>query len=179
MRLYTLPISQSSSPKLLRPPSVISKQMKPLLIQSCSATKESVERPIPALDLYDGYFFRIIKKAIRENRLRSEIDIIIMSAEHGIVEPDDEIEYYDRRMDTERANNLNDVVLSAIVDKVGMNEYDKIWVNLGRDYLPAIDGLETAIDVPVKYIGGSGIGAKGKRLKQLVSKGQSVSAHGD
>ena len=150
-----------------------------LLVQSCSATKESVNKPVPALDLYDGYFFRIIKKARRTGCFQPGLDIIIISAKYGVVEPDDEITYYDQRMNTERAEELNADVVSAIAGKVDTNEYKKVWINLGKDYLPAVDGLQDAVDVPVSYIEGNGIGMKGKRLKHLVSSGQSVPVHGD
>jgi hypothetical protein len=153
--------------------------MSSLLIQSCSATKQDVEKPVQALDLYDGYFFRIIKKAVRAGRFQPGLDIIIISAKHGVVEPDDEITYYERRMNTERAGELNADVVSAIIEKVDTNEYEKVWINLGKDYLPAVDGLQDAVDVPVDYIEGCGIGMKGKRLKHLVSSGQSVPVHGD
>ena len=95
------------------------------------------------------------------------------------MEPDQEIGYYDRRMDTERADELNNEVVSAIASKVTTNGYDKVWINLGKDYLPAIDGGESAVDVPVDYIEGAGIGMKGKRLKHLVSSGRSIPVHGD
>lgn len=153
--------------------------MTTLLVQSCSATKEPVDTPVPALDLYDGYFFRIIKKALRTNQFQPGLDIIIISAEHGVVESDDEIGYYDRRMETERAGELNDDVVTAIAQKVDENKYDNVWINLGKDYLPAIDGIEDAVDIPIRYIEGGGIGMKGKRLKHLVSRGQSVQVHGD
>lgn len=153
--------------------------MSSLLIQSCSATKQDVEKPVQALDLYDGYFFRIIKKAVRAGRFQSGLDIIIISAKHGVVEPDDEIRYYDQRMDPERAEELNDAVIDAVTDKVTEAGYEKVWVNLGKDYLPAVDGLESAVDVSVGYIEGCGIGMKGKRLKHLVSSGRSIPVHGD
>jgi len=153
--------------------------MPSLLVQSCSATKQDVEKPVQALDLYDGYFFRIIKKAVRAGRFQPGIDIIIISAKHGVVEPDDKIGNYDQRMNTEQARELNSEVIESIGTKVAEEGYDRVWVNLGKDYLPAVDGLETAVDVPVNYIEGCGIGMKGKRLKHLVSAGQSVPAHGD
>jgi cytoplasmic iron level regulating protein YaaA (DUF328/UPF0246 family) len=150
-----------------------------LLVQSCSATKEPVETPVPALDLYDGYFFRIIKKTLRTNRFQPGIDIIIISAEHGVIEPEDEIGYYDRQMSIERAEALNNDVVTAIARKVDETKYDSIWINLGKDYLPAVDGVEDAVDIPVRYIEGGGIGTKGKLLKHLVSRGRSVQVHGD
>jgi hypothetical protein len=138
-----------------------------------------VDTPVPALDLYDGYFFRIIKKALRANQFQPGLDIIIISAEHGVIEPEDEIGYYDRRMDTERARELNADIVNTIADKVAEEGHGKVWINLGKDYLPAVDGLETAVDVPVGYIEGCGIGMKGNRLKHLVSSGRSVPVHGD
>lgn len=153
--------------------------MSSLLIQSCSATKQDADNPVQALDLYDGYFFRIIKKAERVGRFQPGLDILIISSKHGVVEPDDEIGYYDQRMDTERARDLNTDVVEAIADKVAENGYQKVWVNLGKDYLPTVDGLEAAVDVPVSYIEGCGIGMKGKRLKHLVSSDRSIPVHGD
>lgn len=153
--------------------------MSSLLVQSCSATKHNVDNRVHALDLYDGYFFRIIKNAVRSGRFQPGLDIVIISAKYGIVESDDKIRYYDQRMDTERANELNEDVVSAIASKIIENKYDKVWINLGKDYLPAVDGLEAAVDIPVGYIEGSGIGMKGKQLKHLVSSSQSVPVHGD
>lgn len=153
--------------------------MSSLLVQSCSATKRNADNPVQAIDLYDGYFFKIIKKAVRADQFERGLDIIIISAKYGVVEPDEEIEYYDRRMDTELANELNEDVVNAVASKVREDSYDKVWVNLGKDYLPAVDGLEDAIDVPIQYIEGCGIGMKGKRLKHLVSTGRSVPIQGD
>ena len=152
--------------------------MASLLIQSCSATKQRVQTPVPALDLYDGYFFRIIKKSLRADRFQPGLDILIISAEHGVVEPDDEISYYDREMDRERAAELNNHIVDTIADKVASNDYEQVWINLGKDYRPAVDGVEDVIDIPVSYIEGSGIGMKGKRLKHLVSASRSNPIHG-
>lgn len=153
--------------------------MTSLLVQSCSATKEPADTPVQALDLYDGYFFRIIKKAVRANRFQPGLDIIIISAKYGVVEPDDEISYYDQRMDTERARELNDEIIDTIASKITEYGYEKVWINLGKDYLPAVAGIEDAIDVPVAHIEGSGIGMKGKRLKHLVSSRRSIPVYGD
>jgi len=154
-------------------------QMTSLLVQSCSATKQNVDSPTPVLDLYEGYFFKIIKKALRTNRFQAGIDIIIISAEHGVLEPDEEIGYYDRKMDAERADELNPKIINYISNRVSRNKYDRIWINLGEDYLPAVDGIESAVDVSVDSIQGNGIGMKGKRLKRLISSGQSAPVHGD
>jgi hypothetical protein len=82
-------------------------------------------------------------------------------------------------MDTERAKQLNEEVVSTIKSSVTKEEYEKVWINMGKNYLPAVDGIEDAVDVPVDYIEGSGIGMKGKQLKQLISTNQAVPVHGD
>lgn len=153
--------------------------MASLLVQSCSATKQNVDTPVEALDLYDGYFFRIIKKAARADRFQPELDILIISAKHGVVNPDDEIGNYDQRMDTERARELNDDIVDAVATKVAAEGYEQVWINLGKDYLPAVDGLDDTVDIPVTYIEGCGIGMKGKQLKQLVSSSQSIPVSSD
>jgi len=61
--------------------------MASLLIQSCSATKQNVETAVPALDLYDGYFFRIINKALRAGQFRPGLDIKIITAKNGVCVP--------------------------------------------------------------------------------------------
>jgi len=123
--------------------------------------------------------FQNHQKAVRANRFQPGLDIIIISAKHGVVEPDDHIGYYDQEMDTERANELNDEIIDAIASKVVEHEYEKVWVNLGKDYMPAVDGIDEAVDVPVLHIEGSGIGMKGKQLKHLVSSSRSIPTHGD
>jgi len=52
--------------------------MPTLLVQSCSATKNHVTEPTRAIEVYDGYFFRIIKKAMREGAFRSDIELRIL-----------------------------------------------------------------------------------------------------
>ena len=140
----------------------------PLLVQSCSATKSDAENPVPALDRYEGYFYKIIKKAKREGELDPGIDICILSAEHGLLEPDDMITAYDRRMDTDRASELCAEVVSALRKKVRRGGYDQVVVNMGRAYRQAIDGFEHGLDIEVRYIEAGGIGKKGHELKQLL-----------
>lgn len=141
--------------------------MSSLLIQSCSQSKNRPTEAVPALDLYTGYFFKIIKKAIRENEFDGDIDLCILSAEYGIIERDEEISWYDRRIDSERAEELSSKVaqeLTRIVD----SSYDKLLINVGRDYLEALSQVMKELTVPVYYIEGSGIGKKGSVLKGVI-----------
>lgn len=142
--------------------------MSILLVQSCSAAKNEVAEPTRALDVYDGYFFRIIKKAIREDEFRAELDICILSAEHGLIGPDEEIVTYDRRMTTDRAAELRDSVTADLVQRTERIEYDKIVLNTGSAYECAIADITDCTNATMVKIDGEGIGYKGKQLKQFI-----------
>jgi hypothetical protein len=143
--------------------------MNRLLVQSCSASKRSVDEEVPAIDLYDGYFYRIIDKARRTNSFDSSFDIVILSARYGLLEGDALIEPYDRRMDRDRAQELNDTVVPELADLVDGGDYDEVWINGGREYRMALDGIESAVDAPVRYVEGGGIGEMGHQLKELIT----------
>ena len=142
--------------------------MPSLLVQSCSATKNQVSTPTRAIEVYDGYFFKIIKKAKKEGEFRSDLDICILSAEHGIIDPEDEIRTYDRRMTTERAAELCEPVSSEIRSRIETSDYETVFLNVGNVYRKAITGLSEDESVHVKSIEGDGIGFKGRQLKSLI-----------
>lgn len=139
-----------------------------LLVQSCSASKNEVDGAVPAHRLYDGYFHRIIGKARREGDLRDDLAIHILSAEHGLIPEDREIETYDRRMDEARAEELAASVVSDLREAVRDGGHDRIVVNAGADYRGAIAPAVQQADVDVYRIEGGGIGVKGGKLKQFL-----------
>ena len=142
--------------------------MSLLLLQSCSDSKVEGREKRPALELYSGYFYKIIKKARREGEWRPEMDLRILSAEHGILHPDEQIPYYDRRMDTERAKQLRPEVIEELGRLINENGYNRIIVNMGREYRAAIRDFDQGLDVTTEYVQGNGIGYKGHVLKRVV-----------
>ena len=141
--------------------------MAELLIQGCSNKKQDTVAKLPAIDIYDGYFYRIIEKATRTGVLRDSVDILILSAEHGILEPETPIYSYDRRMTEQRAKELNEQVLQQLQHKLTCNTYERVWVNLGSDYQPAINGLTASASIPVIHLSGR-LGKRGHRLKNII-----------
>lgn len=141
--------------------------MSILLVQGCSKTKNRPDAAVPALELYRGYFFNIIKKAIREGDFDERIDICILSAEHGILDADEEIEWYDRRMDAARAAELAPSVQESLEERVG-DAYERVIVNVGAVYRRALGDVASSLDATVHYIEGEGIGVKGHVLKRVV-----------
>jgi len=120
------------------------------------------------MERYDGYFFRIIKKAIDEGTLRDDIDIVILSAEFGLLDVDDSIPGYDRQMTSKRAGELREDVISSLVSRVRTGEYDTLVVNMAKEYERAIEGIDSQLEIDINRIRGGGIGAKGRKLKHLI-----------
>jgi cytoplasmic iron level regulating protein YaaA (DUF328/UPF0246 family) len=144
--------------------------MSVLLVQSCSASKQQCSTPIPAIDLYTGYFYRIINKSKREDAFRDDINLRILSAEYGLIHPDTEIACYDRRMTAERAAALRESILDDLVDTVREHGITHVVVNAGATYRKALNGVETRLgdDVSVSFITGSGNGEMGGKLKSFI-----------
>ena len=148
--------------------------MSTLLVQSCSKTKIEADSPVSALDLYSGYFFKIIKKSTRERGEKLELDLCILSAEHGIIDPDEPISPYDRQMDQIRAEELSSEVKKDLKRRIADKRYDRIVINAGKEYRRAIDGFDDDINVETYFIRGEGIGEKGQALKQFLQGEDSV-----
>jgi hypothetical protein len=141
--------------------------MSSLLVQSCSKSKQQPGVSVPALELYSGFFFKIIKKAKREGAFDDDIDLCILSAEYGLIDPSTEIDWYDRRMDADRAKNLAPSVKSDLRERV-TEEYDGVIINAGKDYRQTIVGIDPDFPTPIYAVDGVGIGDKGNTLKRLI-----------
>jgi len=146
--------------------------MSTLLVQSCSDSKKSVSEPVPAFDLYSGYYYRIIKKARREGEYDDNIDIRILSAEHGLLNPEDEIVTYDKEMDAHRADKLKTAVVPELCRTIDEGGYDNVVLNVGKTYRRALEGLDSKADAEVVEIEG-GLGERGHVLKKFV-RGEGV-----
>lgn len=138
-----------------------------LLVQGCSKTKKSVSEPVEAFELYDGYYYKIIKKAIRKDEFHADLDICILSAEHGLLDPDDPIVTYDRKMDRERAEELRSDVISELQMRIENGGYDTVLLNLGETYRRAVAGFESHTDATVRTFEG-GLGERGHYLKNVI-----------
>ena len=140
-----------------------------LLIIGCSETKN--EEPIygeaPAFEIYNGPYYTSLRKFFRENGWPPGLMIKIISAEHEIIDATKFIKPYNKRLDIKRAQKMNSKVLASL-KKLGKPA--SVFVNLGKDYLPAINDIETLFD-PTKVIyAKGGIGQKRKEMKQWLNK---------
>lgn len=146
--------------------------MSTLLVQSCSKSKISTTEPVQAIDLYSGYFYKIIKKSRRTGEFAEDIDISILSAKHGLISPDEPIMEYDQRMSKERAEELADEVTEELRELVIDGRYERVVINAGRTYRHTLDPEKIPADV--SYISGDGIGTKGHALKKFINGNDSI-----
>ncbi len=147
--------------------------MSTLLVQSCSNSKIETSDPTYAIELYTGYFFKIIKKAMRNDTENADIDIRILSAKYGIIEPKESIRTYDQRMNETRADELQQSVHNDLRQLILENDYDKVVINAGKEYRKALNGFDDELDVDTYEITGNGIGFKGRSLKQFLQGDES------
>jgi len=140
---------------------------KNLLIVSCSESKDKSSQPIPAIQRYTGPCYKVINKLRKENKFPSNLEIGIISAKYGFLKATDLIEYYDLRMSEKRAKELNREILKKLESLLEEGYFHTIFINLGKDYLPAINGFQNIISQNTKVIFAKG--KIGQRLSQMKS----------
>jgi len=137
-----------------------------LLILACSMRKRQTRSSTPAIHLYDGVNYRILRKALFERGWPPGLQIKILSAKYGLIDATTLVGPYDMRLDAHAANKLNKQTL------LRLNRVPKphsIFVNLGTDYLPAVNGLEEIFpDSTITFAPGP-IGMKMSAMKRWLA----------
>lgn len=135
------------------------KNKRYLLIIPCSKNKKELF-DAPALKLYDGPFYRIIRKYMQEN-----IDILILSAKYGLINSPELISPYDQKMTKTRAEELSHEVMEKLECVLHNNHYDEIFITLGKIYMIALGEAENILDKHNVYWGSGQIGERLHELK--------------
>jgi hypothetical protein len=107
-----------------------------LLFLACSATKRPDAGLLPAIDRYDGPAFRLLRKHLRAHTgAAGTLDMLILSAEFGLIAADTLIPCYDRRMDAWRAIELRPQVRAQAQSLLSSRpSYTATLTNLGKVY---------------------------------------------
>jgi predicted RNA-binding protein len=138
---------------------------KYLLIIPCSKRKiETIQDKVVALDLYDGPFYRIIRKNFREYGELNNLDIGILSAKYGLIPSYEHIAYYDQKMTANRARELSASIKKILTKQLRRNDYREIFINVGKSYMLA---LETCSHILNSENVVSAHGMIGERMQQL------------
>lgn len=135
---------------------------KYLLIISCGKKKDPKlkTRKLKAEEAYIGPMFQVIQKAKREGRWIPFLFLGIISAKYGFLRGNEYIEYYDLKMTTKIAKKHNLTVLSRIKKWNEEEQFDFIYVLMGKAYLNAVHGIKEITDanVRIENMGGLGFG---------------------
>lgn len=123
--------------------------------------------PIPALERYHGIAIGVIRKLKEQGKLPKDLEILIVSAEFGLIDPEEEIPYVDQIMTNESAKELQESFLEKLKSKFGRVKYSEIFVNLGAMYAQSIKGFEKIVDAQVTYASGT-LGKRAKQMKQWI-----------
>ncbi|GBF31842.1 hypothetical protein DCCM_0026 [Desulfocucumis palustris] len=139
--------------------------MKRLLILSCSARKRPDPAPMRAIERYNGPSFMVLRSYLNKG-LSPDPDIFIVSAKYGLIWGNEFINDYDQKMNDERAQELNSSVIGKLKG-LGINNYDDIFISVGRDYLKAIAGIELLVSKYKNIIICKG--TMGRKLAELIN----------
>ncbi len=111
---------------------------KQLVILGCSATKRVVSGSVPAIYLYDGPAFRVLRTYLRTYQWPKKLSVGILSAKHGLIGALCPISNYDVRMSPQRAVELSSQVVRML--RKWRVQHAELVLILGKDYVRALDG---------------------------------------
>jgi len=135
-----------------------------LLIISCSQRKASISNPAYAIELYDGPFFKMIRKMKQEEKFPNNIHILIISAKYGLLGAYDLIEKYDQKMTVERAEKIKKD-MNIKLNKFLINKKE-VFISVGKNYRLSLEGFK--FEIPIAYATGK-IGEKLSQIKEWIS----------
>ncbi len=113
-----------------------------LLLLACSQRKRPDADLLPAWERYDGGAYRVMRNLRRRGVWPFTVDVYILSARFGLIPAEQPIPDYDQRMTRTRARELRPQVLQALEKLLATGQYDTFYLDLGQDYLPAVEGWE-------------------------------------
>ena len=139
---------------------------KRLLILSCGGKKCSDIDAVQALDRYTGPMYQQVKKSIREKTIPEDLDIAILSAEHGLISPKLPIKNYDTIMTPDRAKKLLSDPDQVNRIKNTVSGYEEVIVQGSPKYSGVVEEATKGVS-NIKKIEGSYLNMRGQLGKFL------------
>ena len=144
---------------------------KKLLIVSCSERKRDLINLTPAVELYDGPMFRMIRNF--EPIYYNGVDLMIVSAKYGLIQHNHLIRNYDQRLTPKKLPFLQKESLERLQEKLSKADYNQIMFSMGKDYMEIFNGVEKIIPKNCEILKARGkIGQKLKVTKNWLTKVQ-------
>lgn len=116
-----------------------------LLIVPCSQNKKITDHPTAAINVYDGPFYRLLRKNVLVFDNNNGLDILIISAKYGLIDPLYKIQTYDQKMDEKQAKRLKPKIRKRLLKIIKDKTYSEIFVNTGNSYSLALDGFQDIV----------------------------------
>jgi len=147
--------------------------MRKLLILGPSYRRKVSKEVLPALERYDGVFFRVAKKYLPSSK---NVDLLIMTDDLVLVDPSTPLSYQPPRGSrwvelnlpkeiVVKARKENQKILSKILRTYN---YSEIFIAMGRRFAEALPDLRQ-YDVKVIFPAG-GLGPKAQALKKWITE---------
>lgn len=147
-----------------------------LVVLGCSAAKTNPEGAVPAINLYDGPAFRVLRAFLRTYRWPDPLSIAVLSAKYGLIGGLAQIVGYDRRMTPGRARELNPTVTATL--RKFAADHNRIDLFLGQDYRASISPTASnGTCLPEHHFVDGPIGVKLNYLHNLLHRMPSKRAH--
>ena len=148
--------------------------MAKLLILGSSYRRNPSPEPLPAIERYDGQFYRIVRKYMDKLREKN-IDVIIITEDLDVVTPEMKLPYkpptgerwglfQPRVKDSEKVRRLQEQILEIVKSK----RYDEIFVALNKYYRQLLPDLTPYANKVIAY--SKGFGEKMRYLKEWLTK---------
>ena len=142
------------------------------IVISCSEKKIASSLPIPVIDIYDGPYFKTLRKLKREGLFPEDVKVFVISAKYGLLQLNDTIMSYDQHMTKNRASQLAYKVVNDLINAIKEDVSKELVVNLGADYMPSLNEIENYLPDYCRLIFFTGtIIQRRKQLKEYLLNG--------
>ncbi|OPY59231.1 MAG: Queuine tRNA-ribosyltransferase [Pelotomaculum sp. PtaU1.Bin035] len=148
---------------------------KQLLILGCSQTKRQTPGLLPAIERYNGSYYRVLRRYLRERQWPDSLSVAILSARYGLIGGFTDIEDYNERMNQQKA--LEWAPKCQDILNAWSNEHSQIHFSLGKDYLPAVEpAISSGLQSETEIFEGP-IGMKLHQIKNLLENSGAPERH--
>jgi len=148
--------------------------MAKLLILGPSYRRNTSPEPLPAIERYDGLFYRIIRRNMDKVKEKG-IDIIIITEDLELATPETKLPYKPpvgnkwrtlppTTRDPEKVEKLRNQILEIVKNK----RYDEIFIALNKHYQALLPDLAPHTKKIISDF--EGLGPKAKSLKEWLSR---------
>jgi len=142
---------------------------------SASTRMRNEPSNLVALDRYDGVFFRVLRRALRDSG-RRDIDVLVLSPVLGLIKGDEPLKLHEPLpgewgtlcLDPRKANEAKARNLEFLRCFLKRRRYSEVYVNVGQQYMRLIEGFEKQFKCKIIRCKGEGPGPKAAHMKAWI-----------